>query len=289
MARRLCSLRRMRILRTSLTALAALLLTGPLSLTAQGAVRDSIASARPPAAFSMVEAKRFAVVAALGGIASLGDQSARDAVRGAGPQGNGGLEAIAEFGNAWGQPGVLGLGFALWGGGLVAKRPTVAASGLRAIEALTVSGTVTSLLKMTFGRARPYLSPDAPDDFRLFRGAQYRDGRYSSMPSGHATAAFAFASAVTSEVRLRAPQHARTVGVLTYGAAAATAYARMHDDRHWLSDVTVGAGIGTVTGWAITRWHATRPDNPIDRVLLRPVIAPSPYGGMRVGLTMQTR
>lgn len=285
----LCSLRPMPSLRISLLAFAAALSVGPRLVRAQGAPRDSVAPERPPAAFSMVETKRFSVVAALGGLAYLGDQSARDAVRGAGPQGNRALEAVTEFGNAWGQPGVLGLGFALWGGGLVTKNATIAASGLRAIEALTVSGTVTSLLKMTFGRARPFLSPTAPDDFKLFRGAQYRDGRYSSMPSGHATAAFAFASAVTGEVRLRAPRHARTVGVLTYGAAAATAYARMHDDRHWLSDVTVGAGIGTVTGWAITRWHATRPNNPIDRALLRPTISPSPYGGMNVGVKMRTR
>lgn len=237
----------------------------------------------------MLETKRFAIVAALGGIAYLGDQGARDAVRGAGPQGNAALEGIAEFGNAWGQPGVVGVGFAMWGGGLIAKKPTVAATGLRAIEAITVSGTVTSLLKMAFGRARPYLSPTAPDDFQFGRGAEYRDGRYSSMPSGHATAAFAFASAVTGEVKLRAPEHARTVGVLTYGAAVMTSYGRMHNDRHWLSDVTVGAGIGTVTGWAITRWHATRPNNAIDRVLLKPVLAPSPYGGMRIGVTLLTR
>lgn len=270
-------------------ALAALAFAGPSGLGAQSAPVDSVTAERPPAAFSMVETKRFAVVAALGGLAYLGDQAARDAVRGAGPQGNNALGAMTEFGNAWGQPGVVGLGFAMWGGGLVTKNPTVAASGLRAIEAITVSGTVTSLLKMAFGRARPFLSPTAPDDFQFGRGAEYRDGRYSAMPSGHATAAFAFASAVTGEVRLRAPQHARTVGVLTYGAAAVTAYARMHDDRHWLSDVTVGAGIGTVTGWAITRWHATRPNNPIDRALLRPVLAPSPYGGMNIGVTIRTR
>jgi membrane-associated phospholipid phosphatase len=276
-------------LRTSLTVLGALAIAGSRLLNAQSAPSDSAVTARPPAAFSMVETKRFAVVAGLGGLAYLGDQGARDAVRGAGPQGNSVLGAMTDFGNVWGQPGVVGVGFALWGGGLVAKNATVAASGLRAIEAITVSGTVTSLLKMTFGRARPYLSPDAADDFRLFRGAQYRDGRYSAMPSGHATVAFAFASAVTGEVRLRAPQHARTVGVLTYGAAAVTAYARMHDDRHWLSDVMVGAGIGTVTGWAITRWHATRPENAIDRALLRPVIAPSPYGGVNIGLTLRTQ
>jgi membrane-associated phospholipid phosphatase len=276
-------------LRTSLMALAALVYAGPNVLGAQSAPRDSATAERPPAAFSMVETKRFAAVAALGGVAYLGDQAARDAVRGAGPQGNSTLGAVTEFGNAWGQPGVVGLGLALWGGGLVAKKPTVAASGLRAIEAIAVSGTVTSLLKLTFGRARPFLSPDDPSDFKLFRAAGAPDGGYTAMPSGHATAAFAFASAVTGEVRLRAPQHARTVGVMTYGAAAVTAYARMHDDRHWLSDVTVGAGIGTVTGWAITRWHATRPENPIDRALLRPAIAPSPYGGMNVGFTLQTR
>lgn len=258
----------------------------PRPAEAQGAPADTT---RPPAAFSMLETKRFAAVAALGGLAYLGDHAARDAVRGAGPQGNGVLDGLTEFGNAWGQPGVVGLGFAMWGGGLMAKRPTVAASGLRAIEAITVSGTVTSLLKMTFGRARPYLSPDDPSNFQLFRGVGAPDGRYAAMPSGHATAAFAFAAAVTGEVRLRAPEHARMVGVLTYGAALATAYARMHDDRHWLSDVTVGAGIGTVTGLAITRWHATRPENSIDRVLLRPVLAPAPLGGMRVGVSLLTR
>ena len=256
---------------------------------AQSVPSDSTPAAKPPAAFSMTETRRFAIVAALGGITYLADQEARDAVRTAGLQQNAVLDGIAEFGNAWGQPGVVGLGFAMWGGGLITKKPTVAAAGLRAVEALTVSGTVTSVLKMAFGRARPFLSPTAPDQFKFGRGAEYSDGRYSAMPSGHATAAFAFASAVTGEVKLRAPEHARAVGLLTYGAAVMTSYARMHDDRHWLSDVTVGAGIGTVTGWAITRWHATRPDNPIDRVLLRPVLAPSPYGGMQIGVTLLTR
>jgi membrane-associated phospholipid phosphatase len=58
----------------------------------------------------------------------------------------------------------------------------------------------------------------------------------------------------------------------------------MHDDRHWLSDVTVGAGIGTVTALAIRRWHETRPENAIDRIFLRPVVESSPFGGTKLGV-----
>ena len=72
----------------------------------------------------------------------------------------------------------------------------------------------------------------------------------------------------------RAPRHARWVGVLSYASATMTAYARMHDDRHWLSDVVVGAGVGSVTAAAIHRWHATRTADPVDGFFLRPVLAP---------------
>ena len=197
--------------------------------------------------------------------------------------------ALADIGNLYGSPGAITLGWVMWGGGLVAKRPTLAASGLRALEAITISGFVTKALKESMGRARPYVAVDGRADWQLFRGARSSTGEYESFASGHATAAFAFAAAVTGEVALRAPEHARAVGVVTFGLAGLTAYARMHDDVHWLSDVTVGAGIGTVTALAIRRWHATRPDNAIDRWLLRPVIAPSPFGGTRVGFEILTR
>lgn len=226
------------------------------------------------------------MVGVLGAIAYAGDPRARAAVRAPGAQDNALLNGLAEFGNAWGQPGVVGLGAALWGGGLIAERPTLAVSGLRAIEAITVSGVLTKLLKGGFGRARPYVAPHDRTDWQLFRGFGHSNGEYEAMPSGHATAAFAFAAAVTGEVATRAPAHARWVGIASYSAAAVTAYARMHDDRHWFSDVTVGAGIGTVTGLAIVRWHATRPSNVIDRWLLAPIVAPAPMGGWTLGLRM---
>lgn len=232
---------------------------------------------RPSPAFGWPEVRGFALTFAAGGVAYFADQSARDAVRASGPQGNSVLDGIAAYGNPFGSPGVIGGSAVLYGAGLIAKRPTVAAAGLRGLEAISISGVVTGGLKGLLGRARPEHSPRAPDSFQLLRG-QREGGDFQSMPSGHATAAFAFATAVTLEVRRRAPRHARWVGVLSYASALSTAYARMHDDRHWLSDVVVGAGVGSVTAAAIHRWHATRPNDPIDGFFLRPVLQPRQDG-----------
>jgi membrane-associated phospholipid phosphatase len=42
----------------------------------------------------------------------------------------------------------------------------------------------------------------------------------------------------------------------------------MHSDNHWASDVILGAGIGTVSGLVVARFHADRPMHWIDRRLL---------------------
>ncbi len=257
----------------------------PTGLAAQ--VTAPADSTRPSAAFGWPEARGFALTFAAGGLAYLADEAARDAVRGRGPQGNALLDGIASYGNLFGSPGVLMLSAAMYGGGLVTKRPAIAASGLRGIEAIAVSGVVTGLIKAAAGRTRPDSSFGDHAQFKWMRG-HYEGGDYRSMPSGHATAAFAFATAVHLEVKRRAPAHARWVGAVSYASAAATAYARMHDDRHWLSDVVVGAGIGSVTAAAIHRWHATRRADPIDGFFLRPVLQPR-RDGAAVGLSLSFR
>lgn len=247
------------------------------------------AAVRPSPAFGWPEVKGFALTAALAGVASLGDQSMRDATRSAGPQNSDLVHAVAEYGDLFGQPISLSLAWVMYGGGLYAKRPVLAKAGFRAVETITVSGGVTWLLKNVFGRARPAISPNDPGDWEWGRGFGKLDGDYLSMPSGHATAAFAFATAVTRSVAREAPQHARWVGLLTYGSATATAYARIYKNRHWLSDVVAGAGVGTVTGLAIDRWHATRPNNRVDGFFLKPVLAPLRDGSTGIGFNLQFR
>jgi membrane-associated phospholipid phosphatase len=273
-----------------LALLAALLVHLPAAAVAQGAARDSMpGGAEPPGAFTRVEAVRFAGVAALGGLAYLADGQVRDALRNRSAGETGVLPAMNSFAYYYGEPGVAVLGIAMWSTGLVTKRPTLAVTGFRAMESVAVSGLVTSVVKELTGRARPDVPPHAKDDWQLSRTLWRTGNDYKAMPSGHATVAFAFATAVTGAVADLAPQHTRTVAITTFGLATMTSWQRIYDDRHRLSDVTVGAGVGVVTALAIRRWHATRPDDPIDRFFLRPVIAPATGGGMLVGMSILPR
>lgn len=99
-------------------------------------------------------------------------------------------------------------------------------------SALAVAG-VTTGLKYAFGRQRPHcacspLSFDAAGTGRAF-------------PSGHTAAAFAAASVVAA--RVERPW----IRAALYGGATLTAWSRMNDDKHWLSDVVAGAVLGHFT------------------------------------------
>lgn len=63
---------------------------------------------------------------------------------------------------------------------------------------------------------------------------------YTSFPSGHTAEAFASAEFLRQEFRDVSPWY----GVAGYAAATATGLLRMYNNKHWLSDVVTGAGIG---------------------------------------------
>lgn len=67
----------------------------------------------------------------------------------------------------------------------------------------------------------------------------------SSFPSGHTASAFAFTTAVASEI----PAMALPLGAV----AAAVAYSRVHTGVHYPGDVLVGAAIGVVAGRVVAR------------------------------------
>jgi len=174
-------------------------------------------------------------------------------------------------------PGSIVIGVSMYSVGRVASWRTAEDLGLHGTEAVAVSGIVTALLKDVAGRARPYASPDtSPRDFHLWRGL--KGGGYQSFPSGHATAAFAAASVVTSESQRWWPKGIWVVAPTMYGGATLVGLSRMYNNAHWASDVALGAAIGTFAGIKVVRYSHGHTNNVIDRWLLGFQVVATPNG-----------
>lgn len=148
-------------------------------------------------------------------------------------------KAVTPFGGGRG----LQLSVVLIGLGLITKNDGVRDTGRDALESsLIAAGVITPLLKRAFGRARPNQDETTSHDFDP-------GTTQDSFPSGHATNAFALASAIAGNSK------GWVVPTMAYTVASSIAFARMNDNVHWASDVFAGAVIGTATGRTIARRH----------------------------------
>ena len=66
---------------------------------------------------------------------------------------------------------------------------------------------------------------------------------FNSFPSGHTATAFAAAEFMRQEYKEVSPWY----GVAAYGAAAATGILRLYNNKHWVSDIVAGAGVGVLS------------------------------------------
>ena len=99
-----------------------------------------------------------------------------------------------------------------------------------------------------------------------------------SFYSGHATLAFAMAVSGGTVASMRGYRLAPWIWGAGLSLAAATAYLRIAADRHYASDVTVGAVIGSLTGFAVPYlFH-----NPKRRFMAAP--APLDHGGVALAV-----
>jgi len=138
--------------------------------------------------------------------------------------------------------------------------PRLRRASLTAIESVLIAGGVAGGVKQVSHRHRPYLD-DGP--YR-FDGPSFGGPTSTrSFPSGHAAAAFAAATAFAAEYH-----ESWIVPPLSYGVAGLTAYSRLNDDKHWLSDLIIGAALGFSIGKTVMRPRiATRPLPPASDVL----------------------
>ncbi len=115
------------------------------------------------------------------------------------------------------------------------------------VTSVSVAGLAVQILKRIIGRVRPSVDHDTTRFLGPWGFFQHGfKGPFDSMPSGHTAAAFAMAVALT----YRWPQ----LKWLWYGLAFGVGVSRLLLDAHFLSDVIVGACLGTLVGLMTTRW-----------------------------------
>jgi hypothetical protein len=92
---------------------------------------------------------------------------------------------------------------------------------------------------------------------------------YYSFPSGHTAEAFANAEFLRQEYKEVSPWY----GVTGYAMAITTGYLRMYNNKHWLSDVVAGAGVG-IASTKLAYWlypkiqHKLFMDKPINTMIM---------------------
>jgi membrane-associated phospholipid phosphatase len=115
--------------------------------------------------------------------------------------------------------------------GRLRDQPKVAHLGMDLVQAQLISELLVEPLKFAVQRERP-------------------DGSNNlSFPSGHAAVTFATATVIERHLGWRR-------SVLAYAIASYVALSRMHDNRHYLSDVVFGAAVGTIAGRTVVHHEA---------------------------------
>jgi membrane-associated phospholipid phosphatase len=143
----------------------------------------------------------------------------------------------------FGQPEVYGtITLGLVGAGLITGNDAVTRAGGRLATTLALAGAASTVGKWAFGRPRPSQSLDA-DGYIPFSGQQ-------AMPSGHTTMAFALATSLADDI------HSPVASVGLYTLATGVGWSRVNDNRHWLTDVAVGAVLGITSAKLVSgRWR----------------------------------
>jgi membrane-associated phospholipid phosphatase len=134
--------------------------------------------------------------------------------------------------------------------GFIFKKEKMQTTTLLATQAYLAAGAVESVTKFLSGRTRPSYYPPGTEAEPRFLGpfsktATNSSGKkvYSSFPSGHTTVAFAAATVFAMEYKNKP-----IIPIIAYSAATMIGLSRITENKHWSTDVLVGAALGFLTG-----------------------------------------
>lgn len=147
------------------------------------------------------------------------------------------FEITNEFGSVY---SALAVPTVLYLSGLAFSNEELRTTGRLMTEAMFLSTIISQTIKITAGRSRPYTN----DGSNTWKPFTFTDRNYS-FPSGHTTVAFTIATVLSYRI------DKWWAYASLYSLATSTAIARIYLDKHWASDVLMGAGIGTVSALLI--------------------------------------
>jgi membrane-associated phospholipid phosphatase len=205
---------------------------------------------RPEGLLTLLAAGGAASIARYGGTTTFDDIHIADTLQRHKPLG----VRATDFGSFIGNPVYLfpTMGVTYFAGWSLDK-DTAQEFGLLGFEALALAGIETEILKVSVRRLRP----DHSD--------------LAAFPSGHTSSSFALATVAAS-------QWGWEVGVPACLAAGFVGYSRMESNKHYLSDVLAGAGLGIISGRAV--YKVRRHEHPA-RYAFVPFVSPG-GGGVAV-------
>lgn len=205
---------------------------------------------RPEGLLTILASGGSASVARFGGTAHFDDIRIAGTLQRHAPLGR----RATDLGAVIGQPLILlpAMGAAYFAGWAADADPAQE-FGLLGFEALALAGLQTEILKLSVRRLRP----DSTD--------------LAAFPSGHTASSFSLAAVAAS-------QWGWKVGVPACLAAGFVGYTRMESNKHYLSDVLAGAGVGIISGRAL--YKVRRRAHP-GRYAFAPFLSPG-GGGVRV-------
>ncbi|NMB80997.1 MAG: phosphatase PAP2 family protein [Ignavibacteria bacterium] len=162
----------------------------------------------------------------------------------------------AEFGRIWGDPfNTLLIGGVNALSGVVNNIYMNKKVAFEIYQSAIYTGLTTMLIKTILGRSRPYTNEGSYSfsPFNLTGDDEW------SLPSGHTSLGFSLSTVLSENSKSDLMKY------IYFIPAFLTAYSRVYQDKHWLSDVLLGAVIGYSIGKWTVKIHKKNegPVNPI--------------------------
>lgn len=140
----------------------------------------------------------------------------------------------------------------LYASGEVLDSNKLRKTALISFESWIISGVIVNSVKFLVGRVRPLRGRDS-FTFHPFS----LSSRFHSFPSGHASSAFAVATVIADQ------SEKWYVDVLAYNLATLAALSRIHDGKHWMTDIFMGAALGYCVAKRVSAVHREKTDKKI--------------------------